>query len=304
MPNTLSEIVPGIIHPRLHRLEERARAMVDGASEEDTHQMRVAARRLAAALDAFRRVIQGPDAARVGPFRRVERRLGALRDLDVLEARVREDREEGGSALHDALAGVLDVLATRRHRARRRAERALARPGFLRARQSLHEWLDRPQFRYTGSLPAGAVIPDLYLPALGEVLVHPGWELGGTPAPDAPGARALHALRRALKALRYRVECLEGWFGPPATAWLEELHAMQDALGEWHDDGVLLEWLAEAGVPATELERVRARACAALGPWEGWRQRYLDPVERSRLRALLQHGGAAPGAGPGAGDSG
>jgi len=284
----LADLIPGIIRPRLERLEQGLAGMGDAPEEEATHQLRVSARRLAASLDTFAPVMASPEACRARPIRRVERRLGDLRDLDVLRQAMKRDLAEAGDEeIRAAFGRALDRLEEGRDHAIRRAQRAVARLGFRRVRERLAGWLEQPRFGVLGTLPAGAVVPDLYLPMLGEVLVHPAWGLGGSPAPDLAEAVALHALRRRLKALRYRIECMAEWFGGDADAWLDELHAMQDALGAWHDDGVLLGWLLRAQAPDRALEQVRQRAQAALAPWEGWRQRYLDPVERQRMRAIL-----------------
>jgi CHAD domain-containing protein len=297
---TLADIIPGIVRPRLSRLEERLAAMGDGPGEEATHQARVTARRLAAALDTFAAVMGEPPACPIAPLRRVERRLGALRDLDILEQALARDADEADDDESRAgLRRVLDMVEEGRDRATRRALRAVARPGLRHARESLTNWLAVPRFSSLGALPAAAVVPDLYLPVLGEILVHPGWETRGTPQPDAPRADALHALRRRLKGLRYRIECMSEWFGGAVAAWLDELHLMQDALGVWHDDGIVLEWLVRAGAPPRALDRVRARAQLVLGPWESWRQRYLDPDERQRMRSILMGTARPPGGAPG-----
>ena len=302
---TLAGIIPEIVRPRLSRLEESLTVMGDDPRGEAIHKVRVTARRLGAALDTFAGVMRMSPACRVAPLRRVERRLGALRDLDVLgQALACDASEAGDDESRAALHRALDMVEEGRDRATRRALRAVARPGLRRARESLAAWLEAPSFSSLGTLPTVAVVPDLYLPALGEILVHPGWEVCGTPQPDADGAEALHALRRRLKGLRYRIECLSQWFGGPAEPWLDELHRMQDALGAWHDDGVLLEWLVQAGAPAPVLERVRTRARLVLGPWEGWRQRYLDPDERRQMRSILLGAAHPRGGAPGAAAAG
>jgi CHAD domain-containing protein len=298
---TLAGIIPGIVQPRLGRLEERLTALGDEPRGEATHQVRVTARRLAAALDTFAAVMSLPLACRVAPLKRVERRLGALRDLDVLREVLERDADEADDdESRTALRRALEMVEDGRDRATRRALRAVARPGLRRAREGLADWLGAPRFSFLGTLPAEAVIPDLYLPALGEILVHPGWEVSGTPQPDDAGAEALHALRRRLKGLRYRIECLAQWFGGPAESWLAELHRMQDTLGAWHDDGVVLEWLVRAGAPAATRERVRTRVRLVLGPWEGGRRRYLDRDERRRMRSILLGAARLRGATPGA----
>jgi CHAD domain-containing protein len=219
--------------------------------------------------------------------------LGDLRDLDVMTERVRGQMEDTDADAIATLDRVLERLDERREGAIRRAHHAARRPGLRRTLDALAEWLNDPRFTGLATMPAGEVIPDLYLPALARLLLHPGWELRGTPSPDLPGAAVLHDLRWRVKLLRYRVECLEDWFGEDATAWLEELHAIQDALGAWHDDRVLMAWLRDALAPEAVVGRVREHARAALAPWEGWRARYLDPRQRRLMRRVLALGGSA-----------
>lgn len=282
------ELATALLRSRLKRVEERQEEVRKDPRGEPVHQLRVAARRLAAALFVFGPVVRLPGDCRVRPFRRVERCLGALRDLDVLEESVRRERETATEyASLAAYQRVLEGIATDRDDALRDADRALDRPGYDRACAALHAWLAAPRFAALADVPLSAVAPDLLLPTLSATLLHPGWQLGRLPEPDDPDAGNLHALRRRLKSLRYRVECLEEWYGAAATAWLTELHGMQDTLGAWHDEGLLLDRLHRAEAPESCVEAARVRARLALAPWPASRQRYLDSLVRDQCRRLL-----------------
>lgn len=279
--SALSERWAGLCHWQADVLHQ--------AEPEAVHQLRVSARRLCAALTVFAPLLHFSKRMSAGPFRRVERRFGALRDLDVEEGLLRAEPVPGSDDTPPShISQALRDLEEGRRDAWGRALRSLRRRRYQLMSHRLGEWLQAPQLGPIGRLPLQAVAPDLLLPSLARVLLEPGWASPFDPPPDSPEAAALHALRRRIKALRYSVECLAGWYGPRVEAWLTELHAIQDALGSWHDQGMLLSRLESAGAPDELIAAARARARDALEPWPAWRARYADPKFRATLRALLQ----------------
>lgn len=258
-------IVPQLA-ARLERFAAGAR--LDPADAEGAHRARVTARRLHATLVVWRPLLALPAQVRPGTLREVERRLGALRDLDVLQGHltpVLERMPVLQARLAEARAAALEL-----------ARRAVGRGRLRRTLQGVEAWVAEPAFHPLAALPPWRVGPALAAPALTRVLLSPGWLVEGQPDPLDPRAAPLHALRRRVKRLRYRLECLEPWGGEDLAAWLEELHAMQDALGDWHDAGVLLDWLGEPAGQEDLLAAARMRATAALAPWPGWRARWLS----------------------------
>ncbi len=278
------EILPG----RLERFRHLQAEIDDRPTDDAVHQVRVAARRLQAALRLCGPFCEFPASVTLGPLRRVERRFGALRDLDVLAARLAAeplpDAPAGAASLHRCR----ESLERERAAAGRKAATAVDRRRLTRLLDGLDEWLGSPRFSPVAGLDARLIIPDLLLPALGRVLLHPGWLTGDFVAPDLPASRPLHALRRSLKALRYAIECIADRPGEPVSGWLDELHAMQDGLGAWHDEGILRSRLE----PLEGLEGLReaalTRARSALQPWPLWRDRYLDPGVRHAMRRMLE----------------
>lgn len=252
------------------------------------HDLRVSARRLHAALTLFAPLLDLPAVHRPDSIRRVERRFGALRDLDVQAARL--------EALPDRFEEALRDLARERSEAIERGVASLRRRPLRRTLAALGDWCAAPGFTPLAQLPPESLTAPLLAPALSEVLLHPGWLIPDSPAPDEPGAAALHALRRCLKRLRYSLECVSVWCGNETGDWLDELHAIQDALGAWHDEGILLQRLVRHSPGPDIRVECEARARAALEPWPAWRARYLDPVFRAGL--YQQIGGAAGVAAP------
>lgn len=288
MPSGIATEIARLLRERLDGFREVGQRLDEHQAPGAVHDLRVSARRLHAAVTLFAPLLDLPAGLRPGSIRRVERRFGALRDLDVQATRLED--------LPESLEEARRELARERTEAIERGAASLRRRPLRRTLTALGDWCAAPGFTPLGQLPPESLTAPLLAPALSAVLLHPGWLIPDSPAPDAPGAADLHALRRWLKRLRYSLECVTVWCGDETCGWLDELHAIQDALGAWHDEGVLLERLARHSPDPETLVECEARARAALEPWPAWRARYLDPVFRAGLYQRI--GGAAGVAAP------
>jgi CHAD domain-containing protein len=277
----VASLVTGLLSQRLDRFEALADAVADTTDAEAIHDIRVGSRRFHAALMVLSPLARFPRDIRRRPVRRLERRFGALRDLDVLSGML---DELPASSEAEALRAT--ILAERQSAAER-GRVALARRSLRRACASLHEWLDDPEFSPLASMDPELLLPELVAPAVNRFFLHPGWQVSNSPSPLEPGAEALHALRRRIKPLRYGLECFAPWCDEPVGQWLSELHLMQDALGNWHDAGVLLERLEGVRAGAELRDLARSRAALALEPWLAWRERYTEPEFRRTARSWV-----------------
>ncbi|MDX2120841.1 MAG: CHAD domain-containing protein [Gemmatimonadota bacterium] len=287
-PAAVAADIPRLLRERLDGFRDAGRSLDQYPAAGPVHDLRVAARRLHAALTLWAPLLDLPTGLRPGTIRRVERRFGALRDLDILAARL--------EALPGGLEDARREVEHERTDALGRGGASLRRRPLRRTLAALDDWCAAPAFTPLAQLPPESVAAPLLAPVLSRVLLHPGWLIPDSPAPDDPGAADLHALRRVLKRLRYSLECLTGWWGGDAAGWLDELHAIQDALGAWHDEGILRTRLARHSADPDILAASESRARAALELWPAWRARYLDPVVRAGLYQRI--GGAATTAAP------
>jgi CHAD domain-containing protein len=209
------------------------------------HDARVTTRRLKAAVDACQEQLP-PDSVR--PFskalRRLRRRLGPLRDLDVMLLHLEEpalrNRHE---AAHDWLRQRLTE-----HRDQLRDECA--------GRASIADWLNRlASWWAVRDAIAGAdvdwrMIASARLRQQSAEFCTRAAQLAAGSDRDAHGAVDAHGLRIAGKLLRYTLE-LAGKVGlDTPRALLRSFKAFQDALGSWHDFIVLSQRIsAEASAP-------------------------------------------------------
>ncbi len=221
-----------------------------GDDIEELHDMRVASRRLRAALSLFRDVLPPAALELRDELGWVGQQLGAVRDLDVqleqLDGWLAEVPEED----RDALAALRELLEEQRAEARaamlealdsRRYEAFVSRFGrTLRARHS----------RRTGpsSLPALAVAPDLI-----EGRWAPFRKGANRIGPASPAAE-YHRLRIHCKRLRYALEFLGDLYPGAARPVIRRLVSLQDLLGLHQDADVAIERLRRlAGERGAEL---------------------------------------------------
>ena len=104
--------VEEILGERLDAFEHWCAALAREPSEEPVHEVRVATRRLLAALTLFTPLLELPEDVDPDVLHRVERRLGRLRDLDVLTARIRTEPafSTGESWTHGPPPHILHIV--------------------------------------------------------------------------------------------------------------------------------------------------------------------------------------------------
>jgi CHAD domain-containing protein len=255
---------------------------------EGVHQLRVAVRRLRAALRLFGPVLPAAAVTQLrGDLAWLRAEIGAVRDLDVLALAIRAR----GRRLDPGLRAGLGPLE-----AQIRDRRAAAHAALLATLDSARR---RTLLTRLGALaltaaPArrerlGDLAPDLVRPLL-DAVVRAGRRL----EPDSASAEALHRLRVRTKRLRYALETLRGVGGQAVTRMCKRLERLQGFLGE-HQDAVtqiawLRAWAAEAAAPQEALLAAgglvqtlsrRARRLRRRFP-RAWRR-----IDRRRLHAAL-----------------
>jgi CHAD domain-containing protein len=212
-----------------------------GEDIEALHDMRVAARRMRAALALFEPAL--PLRARTlrEELRWIASRLGEVRDLDIQLSWI-ASWSQGATADDLASLGLLSSALEKR--------RELARKGMLRALDSrryahlvtrlTHTLRSGPPRRSQPSrTPALAAFPGLIEQRFGRVV-----KAGRNLQADSP-PEAFHRLRIRCKRLRYAVENARDLYGGPAADYIKVLVRLQDLLGEHQDAFVAISRLLE-----------------------------------------------------------
>ena len=209
----------------------------DGEDPEALHDMRVATRRMRAAMRIFEPYLSRSAARRVQKdMRAVARALGAVRDLDVLIIHARNFRDELPSEQQEDLDGLLDSWAGKRDRARGKMLTLLDSKDYGRFKVRMMEFLGKaiaPPDQRAGAQPyevrhvAGSAIWEHYEAVRAyETLM------------DQPTVEQLHALRITGKYLRYTLEFFSETLPSDGKGLIKDVVSLQDQLGELHDADV------------------------------------------------------------------
>lgn len=246
------------------------------------HDMRVAARRFRAALSVFRRCLPPRALAAFDrDLRTIASAIGAVRDLDVAIAAMRNEIRRAPPSVRDILSEVLGGMSASRLRARRRMLAAFALPrhralvrrlsAFIASRPP-EEAPCRRAGRSAGKVGGGVLEKRAAKVVQALEAMQPG------------DAEDLHRLRILLKKFRYALEFVAPIHGKTARRVIRSLAATQDRLGAHHDETVLIATLQRAressGPRASEFDlllarhrrrqRLLERACdRALADWKG-----------------------------------
>jgi CHAD domain-containing protein len=265
------------IERRRNALGEAAARVRARSDDEAIHDLRVASRRLATALDLWRELLRRrPRRRALRRLRALRRALGPARVAEVQLADLAERLPGEPAAVRIAAHELLERLRRRVARRRRRAARAAGARvvertgelalrttrGIARRAAALEDPLGHARRRF-------AAIAGRARAALLE-------------AADVREDGALHRARIEVKKWRYALESLEATGAAPATAARpKDLKTLQDALGSLHDRVELRDRVAR------EIERRRrdghAPAVAALGVLVG----ALERERREKLEEFL-----------------
>jgi CHAD domain-containing protein len=236
-PRTAAADDPPAAHVRA-RLDEQLRALVEheavareGADPEGVHQLRVAVRRMRAAVKASGE----PDLAPVqAELRWLGGILGRIRDLDVLLGHLRGQAADLDPAEQEAVERLLVGLVDERRRARRRMLDAFRGQRYAALLGSLAEVATSavPRVNKRGK----------QAPALLDVIVKPHRKLAkaANALDDDPPDDELHAVRIRGKRLRYAAELVEPVGGKPVRKLIKATKVFQEILGD-HQDTVVAE---------------------------------------------------------------
>lgn len=285
--------------------------VLKGSDPEPLHQMRVGMRRLRTALQVFEPALDLPEAVSDRQIRKIAQCLGAVRDLDVLEIALKESyRPQLKGKEQKKLDQVVESLQKQRDRQFSRIEKLFESQQYRKFKQSFKGWLEQPSYRAIAPLPLLQVLPDLLLPLISNLLLHPGWlfstwvESGEIKLPTLldsehinqqldEQAEVLHDLRKQMKRVRYQTEFFTDFYEPTFMLRVREFQAVQEILGELQDAAVLndfltselqLNWQEQLPTLAEQLEENRIRAWAN---WQPIQRQYLNPDFREQLRQLV-----------------
>lgn len=256
--DTVESAARKIVARHLARLRRHDPGVRIGKDPEAVHDMRVATRRMRAALRVFQHGF--PKALRAylrGELAWLARRLGAVRDLDVQLAALDRFCSDPGGPERAALAPYRAHLEGRRRQRHRSLLAALRSSRYLRLLAEIEAFTLADSRLLTRSRRAQEPVAKAGRKAIRKTfrrLLEHGDAIG-----VAPTAEELHALRIRAKRARYLLEFLRDLVDRPGRRLVKRLVELQDQLGA-HQDSIV-------GVQAVRryAESLDPRADAELG---------------------------------------
>ncbi len=256
LPDRISPVRPGSARSAgevvLAYLDAQARQLrrydplVRRDAPDAVHQMRVAARRMRSALQAFGRVVDREATHELtAELKWVAGELSAARDTEVMAKRVAKLLNQVPDELK---LGPIDAAATRVFERRAAEARtvglaALDSDRYLALHERIDALLTDPPLSAPASRKAKRELPKSIRRAYRRV------ESGMADAQRQPAGadrdRALHETRKAAKRLRYATEAAGSALGKPAARLKKRLKSVQSLLGDHQDAAVLRPVLRE-----------------------------------------------------------
>ncbi|NET38240.1 MAG: CHAD domain-containing protein [Cyanothece sp. SIO1E1] len=284
---------------------------IDVLKDEDPeplHQMRVGMRRLRTALQVFQPALDFPETIGDQQIAKIAKSLGKVRDLDVLQIWFQKYLDSSATKSESKqIKQVLSSLQQRRRKQFTQMKKTLKSSRYQTFVESFSSWLAQPAYQPLASLSLEVVLPDLLLPLISHLLLHPGWLVATQfqsgklqPIPTMSFSALnqklqqqgtiLHDLRKQMKQVRYQTEFFVNFYDSVYTAQTKEFRTIQDLLGQLQDESVLSEFLEhELGTAWKQLipslDQYFQQECLSI--WQQWQpiqQRYLDPDFRNTLR--------------------
>ena len=264
-----------------HWMNNQAAAL-DGRDIEGVHQMRVALRRLKAALELFAPWLDDGSQARfVADVKWIAASLAAVRDLDVLSHGTLAPLREAFPG-DDDLARLEECIGHRRQEACRRLALALGSPRYTSAVLTLGQWIVE-----RGWSAGDQVLDDPAKAHVSGALSHIHAQvLSQGEGFDTLDPVTRHQLRLRIKRLRYAIQFVGPVF-QGTEPWLQALSALQDALGA-ANDSVVANDLIRCCTRSASGKRSLARAAGLVAGWWAARSEHLESDARARWRAFTE----------------
>jgi CHAD domain-containing protein len=225
---------------------------------EDVHRARVATRRLRSNLRTFSDWLDAEWATGLrAQLGWLADDLGAVRDADVMLARLQGQVESLNDDDRKAAGSLLERLTSARTEARKRLLASISEERYGELVDRLVQAAREPRLRGATEVPAEGVA---------QVVEEPWIKLRRAVgrADGSAGPAQLHKVRIRAKRARYAAEAVQPAFGSRAKSFATAVANLQDVLGEHHDAVVLEGWLREAAARARARQAFVAGELAAL----------------------------------------
>jgi triphosphatase len=232
-----------------------------GEDPEELHDMRVATRRMRAAMKIFEKQLPVRAQRFRDEFKWIAGALGEVRDLDVQLERLDGWISSASSEDREPLEALRAVFQERRKKACRSMLRRLDSRRYARLVESFGAFLERGASRRAqpSRQPILAAAPDLVRKPYRKV------RKLGDPLGEESSSEEYHELRKKGKRLRYALEFLSDIYGDPAKVLIKALKDLQDVLGDHQDAEVAVAHLRELAVSKGRRPKLSSETIFVMG---------------------------------------
>ena len=309
---TIKEWAKIAIAKHSRRMLKYEAEVIKDKDPEDLHQMRVGMRRLRSAIAGFAIALDLPQTVSERNIAKIGRSLGKLRDLDVLlDALANYYRPRLPKAEQKSLDKVIKSLNKQRKKELKQVRETLKSKLYLNLTQGLQGWLEQSRFLTIGDFSIYPVLPDLLLPQISQLLLHPGWLVGVelkegsvhiSESLDRDAVKQifeqkepiLHDLRKAAKKTRYNLELFSHFYGDTYNYYIKQIEQIQEVLGQIQDCYVLrevLEKVLKSAIAEQMPELATHFTKTRYQKWQEWQilqEEFLEDKTRQELRQTIQ----------------
>jgi CHAD domain-containing protein len=232
-----------------------------GEDPEELHDMRVATRRMRAAMKIFEDALPARTRAFRDSLQWVAGALGEVRDIDVQLGHLEGWISEAAPEDKEPLTALRAVLEGQRAKARKAMLRVLDSRRYARLVTSFAAFLRKgPSLRAAGARqPVMEAAPGLLRKPYRKV------RKLGDPLTEESSGEEFHELRKKGKRLRYALEFLSGIYGEPMKEFIGPLKELQDVLGDHQDAEVATTHLRELSVARGRGRRLPPETIFVMG---------------------------------------
>jgi CHAD domain-containing protein len=237
-PGKSGRAVIGYLDEQVETLRDQMPRALHGDDAKAVHRTRVATRRLKAGLGLLRPVLENKRRKKFATVGRdLRRRLGALRDLDVMLDRLGKLTDAQQKRHGEAASWVIGELRQEREDVVKSLAGGVRRDHLLEA---IGKWWGLRQ----EALDTASAVPDLLAESahrqLDAFAAEADMTAGLKPPPEGE-MLDVHQVRITAKGLRYTLEQADAAGVKLTPAIHASFKRMQDDLGSWHDHVVLSE---------------------------------------------------------------
>jgi len=260
---SVGEVAYAVMRGQFEKFLAREPGTRIGEDSEELHDMRVASRRMRAAMQVFKAALPVRSKKLRDELKWIAGVLGEVRDLDVQLEKLEAWVSEAAPDDREPLGELREVLEERRTKARKSMLRTLDSRRYTSFVEAYSAFLRRGPARRSTYARRSVV-------EVGPELITKRYrkfrKAGDVIQKDSP-AEEYHELRKRGKRLRYALEFHSKIYGKPTAELTKALKTLQDVLGDHQDAEVAVAHLRELALPAKKRRGggISSRTVFAMG---------------------------------------